>query len=602
MPAPLRTSKLFHTLNRLLLVGGLAACRSATPPPAVAATDETLPRRVVLALDGVDYRDIQTARERGLFRAFRAPGRLISTFPSISDIAWHAIFGVQPPAGYQRVFYSLRQDAVLGEPLDAIRPIEYERRMDAAFDAKFHHLGAYLISGPITRREVDTDMKTVLRTRGRGTVYVYNVGPDALQHTRGDIAEYLAYLDQSLTTLLEAYRQRTGRELEVVLLSDHGHNRARDATFLPLIEGLKARGFVTGKSLHMRNEVAFSVDGVTTGFGVFCDPDSVTRVASIIAGIEGVDIVTQRLTDTTFAVYSDRGTARITVGGPPGAPRYAYVPLTGDPLRADSAVARMRRDGVFGRDGADADSWVRYTKADPYPAAVVRIVHGHLDATRNPAPILVSLDDRYRVGLGFVSVTNRLRPLGGTHGALSATNSLGVVMTNFQDTPDELAMSVRRHFGAFDDLLEPETPRSWIRIATPPMLRADRFTAPQWPSAPPMVADSVPLLVVRVADRLRPLPADSLWLQVSLRQTRGDRLIATTALPASRWIQSRDGRDWAISVHDVRLTDLVPGDAYVVQVRVDGFRPRGDGSSERWAKTLVDAPVRGARDGLPWTF
>jgi hypothetical protein len=116
---------------------------------------------VVLALDGVDYRDVQTARARGLFRSFRPPGRLVSTFPSISDIAWHAIFGVQPPAGYQRVFYSLRQNIVLGEPLDAIRPIEYEERMDAAFDAKFHHLGAYLMSGPVARREIDTDMRTV---------------------------------------------------------------------------------------------------------------------------------------------------------------------------------------------------------------------------------------------------------------------------------------------------------------------------------------------------------------------------------------------------------------------------------------------------------
>lgn len=149
------------------------------------SSSEEWPNRLVLALDGVDYRDVEAARARGLFADFHPPGRLISTFPSISDVAWHAIFGLQPPPGYQRVYYSARHNAVLEDALDAIRPIEYERRMDIAFNAKFHHLGAYLISWPITRREVDTDIARFLRVRGRRTVYAYNVGPDALQHTVG---------------------------------------------------------------------------------------------------------------------------------------------------------------------------------------------------------------------------------------------------------------------------------------------------------------------------------------------------------------------------------------------------------------------------------
>lgn len=602
MPTSHHLNKLPRALRHLLLTVGLAACRSATPP-ASAASDATLPRRVVLALDGVDYRDVQTARARGLFRSFRPPGRLVSTFPSISDIAWHAIFGVQPPAGYQRVFYSLRQNIVLGEPLDAIRPIEYEERMDAAFDAKFHHLGAYLMSGPVARREIDTDMRTVLQTHGRQTVYIYNVGPDALQHTRGNIQEYLEYLDTRVATLLEGYRQRTGRELEVVLLSDHGHNRAQDATFLPIVEGLRSRGFNTAKSLRAPNDVAFSVDGVTTGFGVFCDPDSVERVARVIAGLEGVDIVTRRVTDAQFDVLSSRGRATVRVQRAAGMTRFAYEQTTGDPLALDTTLARMRREGQLTADGfADAEQWLRATAAAPYPAAVVRIVHGHLDATRNPAPILVSLDDRYRVGLGFVSVTNRLRPLGGTHGALSSTNAVGIVMTNFQDTPDALATTVRRQFGEFDDLLEPKAARSSVRIATPAMLQGNRFATARWAATRMLPADTTPLLVLRLSDGVRPLATDSLWLQVTVRQQRGDRLIAVTALPAGHWMASADGSEWAIAARDVRVVDLTPGEVYTVQVRADGSTPRADGSRSRWARTLVETPLRAARDGLPWTF
>ncbi len=123
--------------------------------------------RLVLAVDGVDFRDVEAARARGLFSSFRSPSRLISTFPSISDIAWHDIMGVQPPPGYQRVYYSARHNTVVGDVLDAIKPIEYEHRMDFAFGTKFHHLGAYLISNQVARNEIDVDVKEFLKRGGR---------------------------------------------------------------------------------------------------------------------------------------------------------------------------------------------------------------------------------------------------------------------------------------------------------------------------------------------------------------------------------------------------------------------------------------------------
>ncbi|NCW44772.1 MAG: hypothetical protein EBV77_04665, partial [Gemmatimonadaceae bacterium] len=390
----------------------LAGCASfQRPVPA-----EALPRRVVLALDGIDYRDVMEARQRGRFAAFHPPARLVSTFPSISDIAWHAIFGLYPPAGYQRVYYSARHNAVLGDALSAISPIEYEERMDYAFDTKFHHLGAYLISWPVARREVNTDVDLVLGTRNRETVYLYNVGPDALQHTRGDVHRYLDHLDERLTELLTRYRERTGRELEVIVLSDHGHNRAREAEFAPLVEALAAHGFESARSIARANQVAFSVDGVTTGFGVFCAPDSVARVASLLAGMPAVDVVTQRVNDSLFTVMRHDGPGELRLGAVrrrrvAGEDRYRYTSERGDPLELDSAVLRMRAAGVLDADGyATTSSWVQFTAGAPYPVAPPRIVHGHLSATRNPAPILVSIHDTFRVGLGLVSVANRLRP------------------------------------------------------------------------------------------------------------------------------------------------------------------------------------------------
>jgi hypothetical protein len=302
-----RLSKLQKRLLVGFVMAALEACQTSAPRPSpdiAADPAEQLPRRLVLALDGMDFRDIEQAKANGLFRQFRQPGRLISTFPSISDIAWHAIFGVQPPAGYQRVYYSVASNRMVGDALSAITPIEYEQRMDAAFDARFHHLGAYLISDITARREVATDIKKVLGSRGRATYYIYNVGPDALQHTRGDLAGYLKTLDAGLDTLQARYRQRTGRSLELVVLSDHGHNRAADAAFLPLVDSLAVHGFVAAKSLESPNDVVFSVDGVTTGFGIFCLPSSEERLSITLASIEGVELVTRRVTANRFEVRS----------------------------------------------------------------------------------------------------------------------------------------------------------------------------------------------------------------------------------------------------------------------------------------------------------
>lgn len=86
---------------------------------------------------------------------------------------------------------------------------------------------------------------------------------------------------------------------------------------------------------------------------------------------------------------------------------------------------------------------------------MVRIARGHERVTLNAAPVLVSVDERRRVGLGMVSLANRLRPLGGTHGGLGAASSLGVLMTNFTPTRDLLTGEVRALFGGFDDLPAP---------------------------------------------------------------------------------------------------------------------------------------------------
>ena len=81
-----------------------------------------LPTRLVLALDGIAYRDMKALQEgvtrtnfwgrRFHRRAFTSNegyfpvSRMVSTFPSTSDVAWTDIFGNRPLPGYQRTYFS----------------------------------------------------------------------------------------------------------------------------------------------------------------------------------------------------------------------------------------------------------------------------------------------------------------------------------------------------------------------------------------------------------------------------------------------------------------------------------------------------------------
>ncbi len=340
--------------------------------------------------------------------------------------------------------------------------------------------------------------------------------------------------------------------------------------------------------------MAFSVDGVTTGFGVFAHTDSVQRVASLLAAMDGVGVVTARDESGRILVRADSAVAEINIRGSGVAMNYRYQPQRGDPLRYRDVLVRMQHDHAVDADGyADAATWLRYTAAEFYPAAPPRIVAGHSRITLNPAPILVSLDDKARVGLGAVSIANRMRPLGGTHGALSATNSLGVLMTNFVDTHDDLSTSVRHQFGGFDDLHDPATHQSTLRLATSAMLRADRWSSFGGQAHEQLAAlpDSNAVLVLSLSDADRQWKGADARVLVDVRKNDrgadGGSRVSNSYWALSQWIPALDARAFAMSVPQLGLSALAPSTAYLLRVVLY----RNSGSAQRGAASKLVASL-----------
>ena len=601
-----------HRHVLVLLVLALSGCL----PSLRRKADAPVPaRRLVLALDGIDYRDIMAARGRGLFAGFREPSRLISTFPSISDIAWHEIFRVLPPRGYQRIYYSAGRNEVVGAALDAIRPIEFEDRMDMAFGAKFHHLGAYLISNTVAKHEVDVAVRDFFTINGRSTVYVYNVGPDALQHTRGDLLRYLGHLDAKLTALSADYLRRTGRPLEIVVLSDHGHNRAVEAKFLPVVKALETRGFRPADQLNGPTDVAFSVDGVTTGFGVFAMPDSLVPLSRLLAGVDGVEMVSLRVNDSTFVVRSALQHGRVDRRTSSRGDRFRYVAVDGDPLRYAAIIDRMRQERALDAEGyADGASWVRYTASAEFPAAVVRIVRGHTVVTLNPAPILVSIADEYRVGLGMVSIANRMRPLGGTHGALSMTNSLGVVMSTFQDTRDDLTTTVSDQFGGFADLGAVRIKSSGARLTNAWLIGRDT-RSPFGVGLPAGIGNGGEALEVWITSKQLAWTDNRGILFLDVRRANHDgpssALVGTSYLPMpgpsasptplDGWVSAPDRLHYVLPLSKVLVAALQPNTEYDVRVILDRLATEG-AKARVTSKPIAVLRLRTNHKGELWPY
>ena len=104
-----------------------------------------LPGRLVLGLDGVAYLDIKALQAgvtctntwgKRLHRQAFGPdegyfpvSRLVSTFPSTSDVAWTDIFGDRPLPGYQRTYFSVAANSQI--VINGITTtMEHESQMD----------------------------------------------------------------------------------------------------------------------------------------------------------------------------------------------------------------------------------------------------------------------------------------------------------------------------------------------------------------------------------------------------------------------------------------------------------------------------------------
>jgi len=454
--------RLSRNVSRSVLL--LSLVIQALPSTGIAA----LPKRLIIGLDGISYRDMKALQEgitykdthglpfhrQGFHQGYFPVSRMISTFPSTSDVAWTDIFGDRPLPGYQRTYFS---DAANSEmSVNGITTsMEHERQMDWQVENGFLRTLGYVYPSHMYEYEVHELVRNFLNTKSEGdNYYAYIRTPDDAQHLSRDIFAMLCALDAKLQELRALYKAREGHELEILILSDHGNNHAGVGQRIEIRTFLKKAGYQITNSIVNPKDVVLPTTGIESWVEIHNSPAETETLMQLLSHLKGVDVLTARFPGQTnrFMVMNSKG-ERAIIEWNPAKNSFRYSTERGDPINYLPVVEALSQKNRLDADGfATADDWMAETMTNRYPLAVERIVRAHTSVTLNPATILISLNNHYVHSGWLVKKGSELVTFGGTHGALDDLNSDGILLSSFAPTQDTSSGRVAGLFDCFPGL------------------------------------------------------------------------------------------------------------------------------------------------------
>jgi hypothetical protein len=367
------------------------------------------PRRLLLCLDGVPHKLIEAARHRGLFDGFGSPTRLLSPFPTMTNVALSAMLGATPPAGYESLYFdrSARElrggiRKYIGRRTPDKIPSSYMDDLDYQEPLPFEFL-IYVAPESIWRADMGK-FRERFRTAPKDRDYfAFLKATDGLLHSQGPAR--LAIALESLDQILREIREHCGTETEIVMFSDHGMNLEQNRRS-PLKSTLERQGF----------RVVIPAFGLCSYVAIYCDEQVMPEVARATAEVEGVDFAVYK-DGEAVVIESDRGRARIEEN-------LRYVTETGDPL----ALGHLKGDSKTDK------GWLEATASHKYPDAVPNIYKSLFSSrVQHTADVLVSLKDGYYFGW---TPFGKFVSLHATHGNALRSSSNAFLMSTHRQFPE----------------------------------------------------------------------------------------------------------------------------------------------------------------------
>ena len=380
-----------------------------------------------IILDGVPYRLVAELWDQGHFRLFPRPSKVISTFPSMTDLALSRLMHTAPCLATEASYFDREANRVQGGT-GTYNAGGNSPWLDAVTYSASDAMGArpYLDPAGLFAKEL-REMRVAFDQVKTGTASGYSVGSAGLGTRGGEAAirEYLLTLDRFCERLVY---DRRGR-VRITLTADHGHSLTRSAR-VSFKNQLAGAGFRQADNLRSPNDVVEIEYGLVTCAQFFTTQPA--AVGGALVGHRAVDLVVYPEGD---AIVVRNATDLARIGR--RANGYTYAPEHGDPLRLLPIVDALRRAGKVNADGVIDDAALfAATVNHDYPDALQRIWTCFHGLMQKPPDVIASLREGYCHGYWLFEYG--VGKVASTHGALDAINSTTFVMSTTGPLPEAL--------------------------------------------------------------------------------------------------------------------------------------------------------------------
>ncbi|MFA5864992.1 MAG: hypothetical protein WC975_09935 [Phycisphaerae bacterium] len=393
--------------------------------------DDSCPHYVIM-LDGIPYSVLEKMYEEGHFRLFCQPSELVSTFPSMTDLAYSEMLTPGKLLGFEALYYN-RESATLSNG-----DLVYLKGENAPWEKRLNYRAPMLLDpiGYINPRfmfnhEMSGIEKAINRSR-EGTIFVYTVGT-AMVGTKEGGPGIMDCLRRVEILCEKIVYERRGR-CRITMLADHGHNLTA-SSFFDAAEALKKNGYHVTNKLSKPNDVICIQFGLVTYTAVYTSEPA--KVASSMLNQEPVDL----------AIYPDQvdGEKKIVVRDRGGEAyvskvnnRYRYEMVKGDPLKLRDIIKKLLLAGKVDKSGAVDDlALFEATVNHEFPDPLARIWRAFNGMVKYPPDLMLTIRDGWFSGKpGFARSVN----VKSTHGSLNWKNSVTFIMSTIKPLPKALRM------------------------------------------------------------------------------------------------------------------------------------------------------------------